>query len=36
VIENAGSIEELESEVDKLWNELAGDSAATLSASNAP
>ena len=36
VIENTGSIEDLEAEVDRLWNELAGDGAATLSASNAP
>jgi dephospho-CoA kinase len=36
VIENAGSRKELESEVDRLWNELAGDGAATLTASNAP
>jgi dephospho-CoA kinase len=36
VIENAGSRKELESEVDRLWNELAGDRAATLTASNAP
>jgi dephospho-CoA kinase len=36
VIENAGSRKELESEVDRLWNELAGDRAASLTASNAP
>jgi dephospho-CoA kinase len=30
VIENAGSLEDLESEVDRVWTELAGDSVSSL------
>lgn len=36
VIENAGSMDDLEAEVDRLWEALAGDSAPSLTASNAP
>ena len=36
VIENVGSMEDLEREVDRLWEALAGDSAASLSTSNVP
>ena len=36
VIENVGSMEDLEREVDRLWDESAGDSAASLSTSNVP
>lgn len=36
VIENAGSIEDLEREVGRLWDEIASDDAKSLSASGAP
>jgi dephospho-CoA kinase len=36
VIENAGTMEQLEGAVDRLWESLAGDSTPSLSASNAP
>ncbi|HUQ20225.1 MAG TPA: dephospho-CoA kinase [Gemmatimonadaceae bacterium] len=36
VIENAGSMDDLEAEVDRLWEALAGDSAPSLTASNVP
>lgn len=36
VIENVGSMEDLEREVDRLWDELAKDNAASLSGSNVP
>jgi dephospho-CoA kinase len=35
VIENTGSINQLQSEVDRLWNELESDNASALSASGA-
>jgi len=36
VIENSGSMEDLASEVDRLWEEIAGDKAESLSASRTP
>jgi Dephospho-CoA kinase len=36
VIENTGSLEDLEREVDRLWHELAKDGAPSLSTSNVP
>src|SRR5512141_1380300 len=36
VIENADSIEDLQAEVDRLWEEIASDDVESLSASNAP
>lgn len=36
VIENSGSMEDLEREVDKLWDAITHDKASTLSASNVP
>lgn len=36
VIENDGSIEDLEGEVDRLWGDISSDSAKSLSASSAP
>ena len=35
VIENAGSREELEAEVDRVWQEIAGDSVSSLDTVNA-
>lgn len=36
MIENSGSMEELEAEVDRLWNEIEGDNTASLSAAKTP
>ena len=36
VIENSGSMDNLASEVDRLWEEIAGDKAESLSASRTP
>jgi dephospho-CoA kinase len=36
VIENSGSVEDLEREVDRLWDTIAHDDAASLSTSNVP
>jgi dephospho-CoA kinase len=36
VIENVGSMEDLQHEVDRLWEELAKDGAPSLSGSNLP
>jgi dephospho-CoA kinase len=36
VIENSGSLEDLEREVDRLWDTIAHDDAASLSTSNVP
>jgi dephospho-CoA kinase len=36
VIENSGSMEDLASEVDRLWEEIEGDNAESLSASKTP
>jgi dephospho-CoA kinase len=36
VIENADTIEDLQGEVDRLWEEIASDDTVSLSASNAP
>jgi dephospho-CoA kinase len=36
VIENSGSMEDLESEVDRLWEEIEGSDTASLSASKTP
>jgi dephospho-CoA kinase len=36
VIENSGSMEELEAEVDRLWDEIESDNTASLSASKTP
>jgi dephospho-CoA kinase len=36
VIENSGSMEDLASEVDRLWEEIEGDKAESLSASKTP
>jgi len=36
VIENSGSMEDLASEVDRLWEEIVGDNAESLSASRTP
>ncbi len=36
VIENSGSMEELEAEVDRLWDEIEGDNTTSLSASKTP
>jgi dephospho-CoA kinase len=35
VIENAGTREELEGEVDRVWQEIAGDSVSSLDTANA-